>query len=113
MQKEFYIANLNIDRTKPYIEFININNTNTGYEQYANNTHIITVDVKIVEKNIENVFFDNEHLKIKVGNNYISSEKITLTKIKDVENGQIYQIKLINLDGNGNLEIEILKELYI
>lgn len=113
MQKEFYIANLNIDRTKPYIELVNINNTNIGYEQYANKTHIITINVKIVEKNIENIFFDNEHIKIKVGNDYISSEKITFTKIQDIENGKLYEIKLINLEGNGNLEIEILKDTVI
>lgn len=109
MQNEFCIANLNIDRTKPYIELVSINNTNTGYEGYASNVHTITVNIKIVEKNIKNVYFDKEHVKVKVENNYINLEKIVLSKIQDTEDGQIYQIKLNNIDGNGNLKIEILQ----
>lgn len=109
MQNEFCIANINIDRTKPHVELVNVSNTNTEYEGYANNTHTITVNVKIVEKNIKDVYFDKEHVKVKVESDYISSEKITLTKIEDVEDGQIYQIKLNDIDGNGNLKIEILE----
>lgn len=109
IQKEFCVASLNIDRTKPYIELVNINNTNIGYEGYANNTHIITINVKIVEKNIENLYFDKEHVKVKIENNYISSDKITLTKIGDRDNGQMYQIKLNNIEGNGKLKVEILE----
>lgn len=109
MQNQFCIANLNIDRTKPNVEFISVSNTNTGYEGYANNTHIITINVKIVEKNIKNVYFDKEHVKAKVENNYINTEKITLNKIEDISDGQIYQIKLNNIEGNGNLKIEIIE----
>lgn len=113
IQNEFCIANLNIDRTKPYIELININNTNTGYEKYANNTHVITINVKIVEKNIENLYFDKEHVKIKVGDNYIDNEKMMLAKIKEEEGNQIYEIKLKNIEGNGNLKVELLEGLVI
>lgn len=109
MQNQFYIANLNIDRTKPNVEFISVSNTNTGYEGYANNTHTITINVKIVEKNIKNVFFDKEHVKVKVENNYINDEKIALNKIEDTTDGEIYQIKLNNIDGNGHLKIEIME----
>lgn len=109
IQKEFCIANIDIDKTKPYIELVNINNTNTGYEEYANNTHVITINVNIIEKNIESVKFDQEHIKVKVENNYINPEKITLTKIDDIEYGQMYEIKLNNVEGNGNLKVEILE----
>ena len=50
---EFYIANLNIDRTKPKIELVNITNNNTGYESYANKTHTITIKVKVADKNLK------------------------------------------------------------
>ena len=35
VQEEFCIANLDIDRTRPKIEVVNISNTNTEYPEYA------------------------------------------------------------------------------
>ena len=43
---------MNIDRTKPKIELIEIQNTNTNYPKYANKTHTISFKIKITEKNI-------------------------------------------------------------
>ena len=65
-QNEFYIANLNIDRTKPKIELVNITNNNTGYESYANNRHTITIKVKITDKNLKDVIKDKDHVKINI-----------------------------------------------
>lgn len=112
-KNEICIANINIDRTKPYIEIVGINNTNTGYEGYANKTHEITINVKIIEKNIKNINFDKEHVIAEVENNCISYEKITFEKVKDIVDGQIYQIKLNNIDGNGKLKLKILEETVI
>lgn len=109
IKNEICIANLNIDNTKPDLELVSINNTNTEYEEYANNTHSITIDVKIVEKNIKNINFNQEYVKVKVENNYVSCEKITFEKVKDTVDGPIYQIKLNSIDGNGKLKIEILE----
>ena len=39
IENKFDIANINIDRTKPIIDIIKIENSNRGYEKYANRTH--------------------------------------------------------------------------
>lgn len=109
MENQFEIANLNIDRTKPEIQLVSINNTNTGYESYANKTHTITIKIKIIEKNIKNILLDKDHIKIKLNNNYINLDVIKVNKLEDIENGKMYQIQLNNITGNGKLKIEILK----
>lgn len=109
IENQFEIANLDIDGTKPKIELININNTNKGYESYANKTHTITIKVKITEKNIQNIYFDKEHIKIKLDNNIINLDSMKLTKLEDVQDGKIYQIQLNNISGNGKLKINILE----
>lgn len=109
IENQFEIANLNIDRTKPKIELISINNTNKGYEIYANKTHTITIKVKIIEKNIQNIYFDKEHIKIKLDNNIINIDSMKLTKLEDIQDGKIYQIQLDNINGNGKLKINILE----
>ena len=55
----------NIDKEPPIAEIIEIINTNTGYESYANKTHEITVKIKISD---ENKIIDNlQDFKILVG----------------------------------------------
>lgn len=109
IQNEFYIADLNIDRTKPKIELISITNTNTGYESYANKTHIIKVTVKITEKNFKDIFCDKEHVKIKIDDKYIDLNNIEFKKIKDLQEEKIYEIKLQNIEENGKLKIEFVE----
>ena len=79
MQEEFCIANLDIDRTKPRIEVINISNTNTEYPEYANNEDTITIKIKVVESNIKDVFLDSNHLKVMIDNTQIEGESIKIT----------------------------------
>ena len=108
-QNEFYIANLNIDRTTPKIELVSISNSNTDYESYANKTHTITIKVKITDKNLKDVFLDKDHVNIKINDEYVNYGNIQFNKIQDITDGGIYQIKLSNLEGNGNLKIDILE----
>lgn len=108
-QNEFYIANLNIDRTRPKIELVSINNNNSGYESYANKTHTITIRVKITDKNLKDVILDKDHIKIKINDQYVNNANIKSDKIQDIIDGGIYQFKLSNLEGNGNLKIDILE----
>lgn len=108
-QNEFYIANLNIDRTKPKIELVSIDNTNTSYKGYANKTHTITIKVKITDKNLKKVTLDKDHVKIKINDKYNDNAKIQSKKIQDTTGGVIYQIELSNLDGNGNLKVDFLE----
>ena len=81
-QNEFYIASLNIDRTKPKIELVKINNSNTGYESYANKTHTITIKVKITDKNLKDVILDKDHVKIKINDEYVKDAKSTKNYVK-------------------------------
>lgn len=106
---EFYIANLNIDRTKPKIELVNITNNNSGYESYANNTNTIKIKVKVTDKNLKDVSLDKDHIKIKINDEYVNSVNIKSNKIEDISDGGIYQIELSNLEGNGNLKVDILE----
>ena len=91
---EFCAFNLDIDRTKPKIEILSINNTNTGFESYANKTHIITIQVKIIEKNLKDVFLDKEHIKIKIDKEYTELKNIEVSKINNIQKEEIYEIKL-------------------
>lgn len=106
---EFYIANLNIDRTKPKIELVNITNNNTGYESYANKTHTITIKVKVADKNLKDVSLDKDHVKIKINDSYVNNISIKSNKIENISDVVIYQIELSNLEGNGNLKVDILE----
>ena len=46
------VAKIDIDRTPPKITILEMNNTNTNYEAYANKTHTLTAKIKVIEKNI-------------------------------------------------------------
>ena len=109
IENQFEIAKLNIDRTKPVIELIDITNTNVGYENYANKEDTITLKLKIIEKNISKIYFDEEHVKIKLDNNYIVEYSINAEKIEDVKDGEIYKLHLSNINGNGKLKIDLLE----
>lgn len=108
-QNEFCVAQLNIDRTKPKIELVEIKNTNLEYPNYANKTHNITIRIKITDKNLKDVFLDNEHVKIKLDDEVIDNETIKYNKIQDIENEKIYEIELSNLQGNGILKLDIVE----
>ncbi len=113
IENQFEIANLNIDRTKPKIELISIDNTNSEYKNYANKNHTITIKLKIIEENIKSINFDKEHIKSKLDNNYINGDSMNLEKIEDRQNEKIYEIKISNISGNGNLKIDLLEGIAI
>lgn len=105
IDKNMSIANINIDRTKPVIEVIQIKNTNEGYEKYANKTHTITVTIKIIEKNIKDVYLDKEHIDLFVGDKNVVPKSFTVNKIQENEN--IYELVFDGISENGNLNINI------
>lgn len=106
---QFEIANLNIDRSKPVIELINIENSNTGFEKYANKTHTIGINVKFKDKNIDKVFCDKEYVKIKIDNNYVEIQDMQFIKISEGQGEKTYKIQLKNVNYNGKLQIEFIK----
>ena len=109
IENKFDVANLDIDRTKPVIELIKIENNNIGYENYANKTHEISITIKIKDKNLDKVFIDKEHTNIKINDKNIQIEGIEFTKLQDSKEEQLYKIKLKNITENGKLKIEFIE----
>lgn len=109
IQYEFYIANLNIDRTKPQIELLSIENSNTSDKEYANKSDIITIKIKIMDKNLKEVFLNKEYLNVQIDDENVDYATIKFDEIEDITDGRIYQIELTNLEGNGTLKVEILE----
>ena len=106
---EFLIANLNIDRTKPKIEVIDIKNTNKGYDKYANKTHTITLKVKIIEKNVKEINLNNRFVDIFVSNQKLDEAIKNVKEVEKIDGNRVFEIQLVNLKGNGNLQV-IFKE---
>lgn len=108
-QYEFDIANLNIDRTRPQIKLLSIDNSNTTDKEHANKTDIITIKIKITDKNLKDVFLNKDYLNIKINGEDVDYASIKVDKIEDITDGGIYQIELTNLEGNGVLKVDILE----
>ena len=106
---EFDVAYLNIDRTKPIIEYIGVTNTNKDYEKYANKTHNIIVKIKIIEKNMSNDVLENDEINVLVGNEIAKDYKLEIITKEKAEDYIIYDLKFSNLLGNGNLNINIIE----
>lgn len=106
---EFYVANVNIDRTKPKIELVYIDNSNTDDKDYANKDTNIVIRLKIVDKNLKDVFLDKKHVNVQIGEKILEDIDIKFNEIKDIENGKVYEIQLKNLQENGSLKLNILE----
>ena len=109
ISNEFSIANINIDRTKPKIELIDISNSNKGYEAYANKEDIITLKVRITDKNFKNVYCDRDHVKFRLNDSYIQNLNLSFSKIKDEKEEKIYSITIKNIEENGKLIVEFIE----
>lgn len=105
------VAKIDIDRNPPKFELISINNTNTGYEKYANNSHKIVVRVKLIEKNIVENSFNKNTISVSVGNNKVEAENIEIEQIDKNSESITYDIILKNLKGDGKLIIIIPKDI--
>ena len=74
----FIAMKIQIDK-KPRIDVLSVSNTNSGYEKYANDTHVITLRVKITENNIAINHFNRDMIQVFINNTAIhSSMKIHL-----------------------------------
>lgn len=73
------VAKIEIDRCKPTVELIDIVSSNPYYSNYANQTHLITGHLKVVEKNIVKNNLSPDTLKVTVGNRYSIQEKDSIT----------------------------------
>ncbi len=100
---------MNIDRTKPKIELIEIQNTNTNYPKYANKTHTISFKIKITEKNIgqNNIVKDFFEFKLDGKNIDIVNGNLSIKEIESTNEGKIYKIDIKGISGNGKLSMQI------
>ena len=108
-QYVFDVADLNIDRTKPILEVIKIDNTNIGYKKYANKTHEITVRIKFIEKNIGNDVLEKNEIEILIDDLIARDCVFNINKIEQNQGYAIYDIKISNLNENGKLTLNILE----
>ncbi len=104
MFEDSFIATKIQIHKKPQIEVIGISNTNTGYEKYANNTHRISLRVKIIEKHVAINHFADDMISIFVDDLAIHPT-IKLYLISNDNGEMIYDIMLSRLTGNGTLSI--------
>lgn len=109
MENTIDVAKMNIDRTKPQIELIEIQNTNTNYPKYANKTHTISFKIKITEKNIgqNNIVKDFFGFKLDGKNIDIVNGNLVIKEIESTNEGKIYKIDIKGISGNGKLSMQI------
>ena len=109
MENTIDVAKMNIDRTKPKIELIEIQNTNTNYPKYANKTHTISFKIKITEKNIgqNNIVKDFFGFKLDGKNIDIVNGSLVIKEIDSTNEGKIYKIDIKGISGNGKLSMQI------
>ena len=102
------VANMNIDRTKPKIELIEIQNTNTNYPKYANKTHTISFKIKVTEKNIKENDFVKDFFGFKLYENNINiaEDNFSIKEIESTNEGKIYKIDIKGIIGNGKLSMQ-------
>ena len=106
LDKEITVANLEIDRTKPLIQVESVKQIDTDKKENLND---ILLSVKVVEQNLKDVFFEKDHIKVKVGDKYVDVEKIEVSQIKNEKGEDIYQIDIIDIDGTGKVTIVFLE----
>ena len=82
----------NIDKEPPTAQIINIINTNNGYENYANKTHKITINLKVQDN--KNLIEHNQNFKIFVG----TKEEVYTKEIKVLEEKESYIIFMKNIE---------------
>ena len=95
----------NIDRNKPVISLVSIQNSNIDYLNYAKNTHIITAKIKITDMKI-NSNIDESKIDIIVNSN----TNICTKKVENLEKAYeeiTFDLLIQNIEGNGLLKIKI------
>lgn len=105
----FTIAKVNVESKPPEIKFMGVTNSNTGYEAYANKTHILNVKLKVIEQNIKTNNFNKNYIEILVNG---VAQNVGVFEIQELERKDdyiVYNLKLSGIDGNGDLSIRINK----
>lgn len=69
----------------------------------------MTIKLKFIEQNLENIFLDKEHIKVKINDKYISDFEFEFNKLEDKKKEKIYELKLKKIQINGKLKIELIE----
>lgn len=99
----FIASKIIIDR-KPSIEVLSISNNNINYEKYANNSHEISLKIKVTEKNIVVNNLYNNYIKFYTEDTLILPYS-SVTLLSQTNDTYIYNLKISNITGNGKLYI--------
>lgn len=104
--------NFNVEKYEPVVSFQlkNIENTNTGYEKYANSSHEINVYYEVrTESKIMNHIME-EDIIVKLDGKPIEDFTIVSILSYPDETNYIYpyRIQINNIQGNGKLSFEIV-----
>lgn len=103
------VAIIDIDRNPPKIELLEVQNTNEGYEKYANKTHTITTKIKVTEEHIISNNMSLENLIIQVNGKDVEIQDIKIIETKKEKDSIYYDIILTGIQTEGILNI-IIKE---
>ena len=103
------VAIIDIDRNPPKIELLEVQNTNVGYEKYANKTHTITTKIKVTEEHIISNNMSLENLIIQVNGKDVEIQDIKIIETKKEKDSIYYDIILTGIQTEGILNI-IIKE---
>lgn len=103
----FTVAKINIESTPPQIKFEDLTNSNKGYEEYANKTHIINLKLKVIENNIKTNNFNKDYIEILVGNKLTKISGLEIKEVERKEDYIIYNLKITGIEGNGGLGVRI------
>ena len=98
------VASVNLDRTKPTIEVISVENSNTKNREYANSNDIITFMVEVKEKNINLSRIEKSDLEVYVGD-VLVSPNIEIGNIEKKNNTFKCLIRVSKILENGILKI--------
>ena len=69
----------------------------------------MTIKLKFIEQNLENIFLDKEHIKVKINDKYISDFEFEFNELEDKKKEKIYELKLKKIQINGKLKIELIE----
>lgn len=107
IEENFTIANINLDNTPPKFELLSVSNTNTEYQNYANNTHVISARFKLIETNIKTNNFSKDTLKLKIGDNIITPHILSFYQTYQNSNEIVYRASFSDVPGDGILQFLI------
>lgn len=99
------IIQVNLDQTRPQITISAIQNTNQGYEAYANQENTIVIQLKISEKIKQIEGINQDKIIIKVGNTSVIPTRFKIEKLE----GNMQKIILQGIPGDGKLTINVKK----